>query len=163
MVELLSTFSAETLLIVLVICIPYIIKGIKAIYNFFQHLKERRQATLDEGRRLQREEQEIENRFEAGEERIDDLEAKENKLEDILKHQQDLIDLLVWSDELDIKAWIKLQHDKALLKKSIDSETRDLLEQRFAIYKKEGGNGWAEQMMKDIRNMPVVTRINNDE
>lgn len=66
------------------------------------------------------------------------------------------------SDELDIKAWIKAQHDKALLKKSLDSETRDLLEQRFAIYKKEGGNGWAEQMMKDIRNMPVVTRIDEE-
>jgi predicted nuclease with TOPRIM domain len=126
--ELLSAFSLETILIILIVCIPYIIKGIKAIYKFFQGLKERRQATLEEGRNLEREEQQTKSRFEKGENRITNLETKESELEAILKRQQELIDLLVISDELDIKAWIKAQHDKALLKKSLDSETRDLLE-----------------------------------
>lgn len=128
MAELLSAFSLETILIILIVCIPYIIKGIKAIYKFFQGLKERRQATLEEGRNLEREEQQTKSRFEKGENRISNLETKESELEAILKRQQELIDLLVMSDELDIKAWIKAQHDKALLKKSLDSETRDLLE-----------------------------------
>lgn len=162
MAELLSAFSLETILIILIVSIPYLIKGVKAIYKFFQHMAERRQATLQEGRNMEREEQQIKTRFENGENRIGNLETRESELEAILKRQQELIDLLVISDELDIKAWIKAQHDKALLKKSLDSETRDLLEQRFAIYKKEGGNGWAEQMMKDIRNMPVVTRIDEE-
>ena len=128
MAELLSAFSLETILIILIVCIPHIVKGIKAIYKFFQGLKERRQATLEEGRNLEREEQQTKSRFEKGENRISNLETKESELEAILKRQQELIDLLVMSDELDIKAWIKAQHDKALLKKSLDSETRDLLE-----------------------------------
>jgi hypothetical protein len=54
-----------------------------------------------------REEQELETRFSAGENRMTELECEDKKIEAILEKQQKQIDLLIRSDELDIKAWIK--------------------------------------------------------
>jgi hypothetical protein len=35
----------------------------------------------------------------------------------------------------------------------------ELLEDRFRIYQEEGGNSWAERLMKDLRELPVVVVV----
>jgi hypothetical protein len=67
------------------------------------------------------------------------------------------MNLLIDSDQLETKAWIKEQHEKWTRLKAIDGQSLDLLESRFAIYEKEGGNSWAHRLMDDIRALPLIT------
>jgi len=69
-----------------------------------------------------------ENRLISGETRIATLETEVADLKTLIVKQQKQIDLLVKSDELDIKSWIKAQHEKWIPRKCIDSQTLDLLE-----------------------------------
>lgn len=93
------------------------------------------------------------------EKRIADLETSVAALGLMLDRQQQQISLLIRSDELDIKAWIQSQHEKWITLQCIDSQSLDLVLQRYAIYAEEGGNGWAKKMVEDIRALPVVTVI----
>ena len=43
----------------------------------------------------------------------------------------------------------------------IDSQSLELLEDRFKIYTKEDGNSWAEKLMNEMRALPLVTVFNN--
>jgi hypothetical protein len=63
------------------------------------------------------------------------------------------------TNELDIKSWIKAQHEKWIFKGCIDSQMLDLLEQRYAIYTAEGGNSWAKKLMDELRALPTVTVV----
>lgn len=42
---------------------------------------------------------------------------------------------------------------------AIDSHSLELVNRRFAIYKAEGGNGWAKKIVDDINGLPVVVNI----
>ena len=87
------------------------------------------------------------------------LEKDVHDLKLIAERQQELIELLIASDELDIKSWIKMQHEKWIPRQCIDSQTLDLLAQRFEIYEQEGGNSWAEKLVNELKALPVVTAI----
>jgi hypothetical protein len=45
----------------------------------------------------------------------------------------------------------------------IDSHVLELLEERFEIYKEEGGNSWAEKLMNELRSLPVAVVIPVDK
>jgi hypothetical protein len=77
----------------------------------------------------------------------------------MLENQEKMIELLIASDELSIKAWIKEQHETWMPLGCIDSQTFELLEARYKIYVDEGGNSWAKKLMDDLRGLPVVTVI----
>ena len=100
-----------------------------------------------------------ENRFHAGELRITQLETDVKDLKVLAERQAQMIELLIQSDELDIKSWIKMQHEKWIPRQCIDSQTLDLLEQRFAVYEKEGGNSWALKLVNELRALPIVTVV----
>ena len=91
--------------------------------------------------------------------RIEALEANVKLLTEMQKKQQAQIELLIQSDELTIKAWIKEQHEKWIALQCIDSQSLELLTQRFSIYTKEGGNSWAEKLVDEIKELPVITVI----
>lgn len=157
--ELLGTFSLETIIIILCVAVPAIIKGINWVIKTVSAANKRKKELKGIGAQELLEEQEIEDRFEAGEERISELESEEKQLKTLLKKQQQQIDLLIQSDELDIKAWIKQQHEHWTHIGAIDSESLSLVLDRFQVYTKEGGNSWAERMVKDIKALPIVTAI----
>ena len=77
----------------------------------------------------------------------------------MLQKQQAQIDLLIQSDELTIKAWIKEQHEKWVAFQCIDSQSLELLTQRFNIYQQEGGNSWAEKLIDEIKELPIITKF----
>ena len=87
MADLFAAFSLDTIIIVLCLAIPALIKGIMWICKTIKAANVRRKELRNEGAQELMEEQEIEERFEAGEDRIADLEKEEAKLTQILKNQ----------------------------------------------------------------------------
>ena len=75
------------------------------------------------------------------------------------KEQSEELTRLRKSDRLAIKTWIKEQHEKWIRLGCIDNYTLDLLEERYAIYKEEGGNSWAKKLMDELRALPTVTVV----
>lgn len=66
-----------------------------------------------------------------------------------------LIDLLMISDKDDIKAYITREHHYFCYDLGyIDDYNLDCIERRYALYVKEGGNSFVEELMKDIRALP---------
>ncbi len=159
MFQLFSNFSIDTVILILCLAIPAIIKGISWIIKTIDATKKRRSELRQEGAEDLREAQLVEKRFHAGEERITELECEDKKIEAILAKQQSQIDLLIRSDELDIKAWIKQQHERWMHIGAIDSESLSLVIDRYKVYAEEGGNSWAERMVNDIKALPIVTAI----
>lgn len=163
MAALLSSFTITEVIIVLIVAIPAICKGIKAIYNFFSKMAQTKAQLVNEGRQELQDELEIIHRFEEGEAEIHQLQADEKSLKQRVDAMDAQMKLLVQSDMLQIKRMIKEEHDKAMANKFIDSEMLDLLEQQFKVYQAEGGNGWAVKMMKDLRKLPTVQSIEEEE
>ena len=160
--NLLSTFSAVDILIILLVCLPYLGKFIKAIWNTYKEVKQRRQDLVAQVRAEVEAELQIKARFEEGEERISKLEEDEKSILARLQKNEDQLDLLTNSDMLQIKRDIKKQYDKAMMMKFISGETLDILEQEFIIYEKEGGNSWAKRMMEEMRKLPTVSSLDID-
>ena len=159
MAALLAQFSLETIIIISIAALV----GAFKLYSWAQKMYQKKlsddAAKIQQGRELQKRDTAQEERFEGGEARIAKLEIAIVTLTNIANKQQDQIDLLIQSDELNIKTWMKEEHEKWMPKGFIDNYTYDLLEQRYAIYTKEGGNSWAEKIMSDLRSLPVVTIV----
>ena len=164
MAQLISTFGLGTVVIILLIAIPAIVNFITWCKKLWASREQFRQDNITKGRNLEAREEAEEHRFSAGESRMGTLETDVADLKTLINKQQELIELLIQSDELDIKSWIKMQHEKWIPRNCIDGQTLELLEQRFAIYTKEGGNSWAEKLMNELRALPVIIAapINRD-
>lgn len=155
----LSTYSIWQVLLIAaatILLTVKIIEGVKALWK--KRASFQNEARL-EGKRLQHEKESREAEEQAEEKRIADLEISLKEVQSVLATQQQLIELLIRSDELDIKAWIQQQHEKWITLQCIDSQSLDLVLQRYEIYAEEGGNGWAKRMVQDIKQLPIVTVI----
>lgn len=159
----LLTFLAEypiwTVILITVAAIIIILKIIDWSKKIWQKRQAFKEAAVHEGEEHQKEEDILKQEKEALEKRVKDLEDGFLKATAMLEKQQEIFDLLKESDELDIKAWIKAQHDRWVPTGCIDSQALELVCQRFAIYQKEGGNSWAEKMVEDIKQLTIVTNI----
>lgn len=160
---LIGKIGLDTIIIVLVVCIPYLIKIAKSIINFVKESRKSKEELIAEGRRQAQAEQQLNQRFEDGEDRITALEEEEADAEKRIAALEAKVDLLMESDQQAIKAWIKAQHDKWMPKKYIDNYTLQLLDTRYAIYVKENGNSWAEDMVNDLRSLTIVSPVFDDE
>ena len=159
MIELLTTFNITTVVLILLIAIPAIVNFIKWCKNTWQEREKFKKDNIAKGREMEAAAEAEEARLEKGEARMADLEEAVKELKDIAARQEKMITLLINSDELDIKCWIKMQHEKWVPKGCIDSQTLDLLEARYAIYTAEGGNSWAKKLMDELRALPTVTVV----
>lgn len=156
MVELLTTYGIQTL-IILLIAIPSIVNFIKWCKELWQTREKFKQENIEKGKQIEARSEAKEARLADGEARMSNLEEDVTLLKQTIEKQEALIRLLIKSDELDIKSWIKLQHEKWIPRRCIDSQTLDLLEQRYSIYEAEGGNSWALKLINELRALPTVT------
>lgn len=166
MAELVATYSVEVVIIILLIAIPALVNFITWCKGLWQKREAFRVANINEGRVIEAEEEAAEAEIANIKQEIKTMKDNIATLTTLAEGQDKLIKLLIQSDELDIKSWIKAQHEKWVPKQCIDSQTLDLLEQRYALYVKEGGNSWAERLVQDLRALPVVTIVpvyNNHE
>jgi hypothetical protein len=80
-----------------------------------------------------------------------------------LQDMSSTIEILKGSDKEDIKAFITEKHHYFCYQKGyIDDYSLDVLERRFKYYKEEEGNSFAEDLMEDIRRLPKVSTLSND-
>ena len=163
MANLIADIGLGTIVLVLIIAIPCIIGFISWCKAIWQKRQDFQNANIQKGKEMEARAEAKEARLVNGEKRMDDLEATTKELKDMAARQQELIELLIESDELSIKTWIKEQHAKWVPLGCIDNQTLELLEQRYAIYSREGGNSWAEHLMNDLRKLPIATIIPLDE
>lgn len=172
MTELLTTVPLVTIILILIVCIPQLIKFVNWIISIVKRHNNNQQEAFEAGREAEQEEFEEEQRFEAGEKRIGQLEEKESNLEIMMRKQQEQIDSLVTSDNLNIKSAIKRTWEKVVqFNQPIDAYDLSVLEDRYKLYASRGGNSWAHDMMVEIRRKATTTspaplapeRKHNDE
>ena len=154
-----ATLSWDTFLI---ICgaIAAFVSGVIGITTWIIKMVKAKRAydaeQVQKGIKIAQDKQSQENRFSNGEHRMDVLESNVAKLTTTSDQLADLLKLLVESDQQNIKAWMKDQHEKWMARGYIDNFSLDLMEKRYAIYKKEHGNSWALDIMTDIRALPII-------
>ena len=75
-----------------------------------------------------------------------------------------LINILIKSDRDDIKAWITEKHHYFCYDLGyIDDYNLQCVEARYKHYKEENGNTFIDELMKDIRALPIVSAIHKKE
>lgn len=139
-------------LLVLVIFVPQLLKSVRWIVNVVKEQKSDRQEAFEAGQAAQKEEFEIEERFEADEKKICQLTQENSAILESLDSIKQCLEWMNESDNLNIKYVIKRSWEQTVIEgKPLDVYEFDLLEHRYAIYKMRGGNSWAENMMNEIR------------
>ncbi len=139
-------------LLVLIIFVPQLLKSVRWIVNVVKEQKESHQEAFEAGQVAQQEERAIEERFEADEQKIDQLMQERGALLESLDSIKQCLEWMNESDNLNIKYIIKRSWEQTVVEgKPLDIYEFDLLEHRYAVYKMRGGNSWAENMMKEIR------------
>lgn len=159
MLELLNVYGITTVLVVLLIAIPTLVRFISWCKTTWKQREEFKKENIQKGIEIEKKKEQEEIAKQETENRLAQLEKLVAKQTTLIEKQQQQIDLLIESDKLDIKSWIKAQHEIWIPRQCIDSQTLDLLTQRFELYEKEGGNSWAKKMEDELKALPVVTVI----
>ena len=163
MTELITTFGIGNIIIILLIAIPSLVGFITWCKTIWAKREQFKQDNINKGRQIEQRAEAEEHRLESGESRIAKLELLCGQMAETIEELRKSNDRLMRSDLLTIKTWIKQQHDIWMRKGCIDSQTLELLEQRFEIYQEEGGNSWAEKLMNELRSLPVAIIVPIDE
>lgn len=159
MVELITNFGLGSIIIVLLITIPSLFNFIGWCKKMWEKREKFKQDSFNKGHAAAEAEEKEDHRFTDGEVRIAELEKIAKDMQKMWQEQMKINDRITRSDKLAIKTWIKEQHGIWMKKGCIDSQTLELLEERYEIYKEEGGNSWAKRLMDDLRSLPVAIII----
>ena len=154
MSALITTYGVVPVILTLLVGIPMIVNFISWIKATWAKREKFKQDNVNKGRTMQHEEEAEESRFVSGEQRIAALEKNVETLTTIVTQQKTMIERLTRSDMLDIKSWIKTQHERYMAQGWIDLQALDLVCQRHEIYKEEGGNSWADCLVEDLKRLP---------
>ena len=154
MKDLLANYSLSEIALFLV----FFVVAIKELITLIDWFKDRLKKIYDKDYTAKEEHEKLENeiedlnKFYGEKKKVDDGFAAINKaISDINSR----IDMLIDSDKENIKAYITERHHYFVEeKKWIDYHSMDCLEKRFAIYEKEHGNSFAEDLMNEMRQLP---------
>lgn len=81
-----------------------------------------------------------------------------------IQKTKETMEVLLASDKDDIKSWITEKHHYFCYeKKVIDDYSLDCIEKRYQHYVDEGGNSYVATLMKDIRALPKVSMIRDED
>lgn len=154
-----QTYGFGVLIVIFIIMTACVIK----IITFCKDLWAKRQkfidANIEKGKKIEAAEEAETLQHTSQDAKIKNLEDNIGLLTDTVNELKKQNELLLKSDMLATKAWIKEQHDIWVPKQCIDSQILDLLEAKYKIYKQEKGNSWAERLMEDLRALPLITVI----
>lgn len=158
-IQLLGMNNLGAVLIIAILAIVGIYKFIVWCKKTVAQREEFKNENIQKGAEAQLKKDQAHEHEVEEETRLKTLEAAVARLVEVNEEQQKQISLLLESDKNNIKTWIKEQHEKWMALGAIDSQSLDLLETRFGIYEKEGGNSWAHRLMDDIRGLPLITVV----
>lgn len=147
LIELLSTYSVGEILIFIVL-LALAFKGVVDFYDWAKKKIRDRMGDITEK----------ENEKDTIKENIDELFKMQKAQKESIDKLTDSVNLLLQSDKDDIKAWITEKHHYYCYQlKYIDDFSLDCIEKRYAHYKKEGGNSFVEDLMRDLRSLKKVS------
>lgn len=147
LIELLSTYSVGEILIFIVL----LALAFKGVIDFYDWAKQKFQGHVKEVNAEACEMTTIK-------ENIDELFKMQKAQKESIDKLTDSVNLLLQSDKDDIKAWITEKHHYYCYQlKYIDDFSLDCIEKRYAHYKKEGGNSFVEDLMRDLRSLKKVS------
>ena len=155
MEELLARFELTDIIIMIVL----LILGSEKLIKAFDWLRARFIKSYDEENSLEEKVEDL-NKFYDEKEKVDSgFEEVDTRINSIC----DLVNMLVESDKERIKAHITERHHFFVYeRKWIDYHSMDCLERMFAIYTREHGNSFVEDLMNDLRQLPKMP-IDQDE
>ena len=140
MIDLLQQYSIQQIIIFII----FVALAIKGVISFIDWVKEKNKAAASQM-----------NKPIQLAHHVDKNEQKIQELQQDMKIIIDKVNTLIESDKDDIKAYINQQHHSFCYEKGwIDDYSLDCLQRRYAHYKKEGGNTFIDQFMKEIRALP---------
>ena len=146
MLDLLKNYSLTDIAIFFIM-LAFAIKG---IVDFYDWAKNRITKTTSKQQSVEELHQKMINTLELHNEQINKM-AK-------------LINILIKSDRDDIKAWITEKHHYFCYDLGyIDDYNLQCVEARYKHYKEEDGNTFIDELMKDIRALPIVSAIHKKE
>ena len=88
--------------------------------------------------------------------RFDEVFARLDNIEDRLQRTDDKVNILTDSDKHDIKSWIVEQYHKFYIHQGwIDAFSAETIDSRFDDYRKEGGNSYVENLVKQIHTLSM--------
>lgn len=147
LIELLSTYSVGEILIFIVL----LALAFKGVVDFYDWAKKKIRGHVDDINKTESEKDTIK-------ENIDELFKMQKAQKESIDKLTDSVNLLLQSDKDDIKAWITEKHHYYCYQlKYIDDFSLDCIEKRYAHYKKEGGNSFVEDLMRDLRSLKKVS------
>ena len=158
-VTLASTYGFGAVVLILIVGIACLIKIITFCKDLWAKRQKFVETNINKGKAIEAEHEAEESQHKTQEAEIQALKDNVKLLTSIVAQQKDQMALLVESDMLATKAWIKQQHDIWVPRQCIDSQILDLLESKHKIYKKENGNSWADKLMEELRALPLITVI----
>ena len=158
--ELLAKYTATEIIVFIVL----LAIAVKEVVTFIDWAHNRLKGAF----KKEDEHEEIKQQLETVVSRLNDIETHFNTMinESRAKYteMQQSIDLLISSDKDDIKAWITAQHHLFVYEyKCIDDYSLDCIEKRYSHYKDEGGNSFIELLMSEIRALPKVSVLPEQE
>ena len=147
LIELFSTYSVGEILIFIVL----LALAFKGVIDFYDWAKKKIQGVIDIHTGEEIEQTTIKDN-------IDELFKMQKAQKESIDKLTDSVNLLIQSDKDDIKAWITEKHHYYCYQlKYIDDFSLDCIEKRYAHYKKEGGNSFVEDLMRDLRSLRKVS------
>lgn len=163
MADLFSKYSVSEI----VIFIIALAVAVKEFITFIDWGKDKIRNTYDKSNKSKESHKELRNE-------INELNDKLNKLFDenkrvneklaeinlTFENVNNRVEMLIDSDKEDIKAYITEKHHFFVYERGwVDDHSLDCLERRFAVYKQEHGNSFAEDLMNEIRALPKCPPI----
>ena len=150
MLNLLSSYSATTIAIIIFMVLVALKELIELLKYFYNILK----------KHFGKEEEEKKNDDKILEQLNELKKEHKEKKNDIQEIKEELVDnknsikRLVTSDRNDIKSWLVEKHHFFINQGWIDDFSMDTVNRRFSDYVEEGGNSYAESLVNAIRDLP---------
>lgn len=151
MTELLNTYSlGEVVSFVVTLAL-----ATKGLVTFWDWAIDRIKRSFNKQNQKEKELQILEEKIERNVQKIEEVSDKQEESKETLNKLINSVDILIQSDKDSIKSYItKEHHYYCYRQKWIDDYTLDCIEKRYGHYKKEGGNSFIEDLMKELRELP---------
>lgn len=151
MIEFLNKYSISEIIIFLVM----FFLAIKEFINLIDWFKNRYNAQMDKDTRQKEDRNNIQDQLNDLIEENKKVKNTLNALENRIDKLTDSVNLLIFSDKDDIKAYITDRHHYFCYEqKWIDDYSLDCIEKRYGHYTAEGGNSFVLDLMNEIRALP---------
>lgn len=157
MLNLLSSYSATTIAIIIfmvLVAFKELIELLKYFYNILKkHFGKEEEEKKNEDKILEQL-NELKKDFDEHKKEHQEIKSDIQEIKEELVDNKNSIKRLVTSDRNDIKSWLVEKHHFFTKQGWVDDFSMDTVNRRFSDYVEEGGNSYAESLVSALRDLP---------